>query len=215
MMLGPAEVAHAQGKGRAGSKARPGRRSNAANPALANAEVHTLKVQGNVYMIVGPGGNTALQIGDSGALVVDTQYAEVSDKIIAEIRKLTDKPIRYIINTSADPDHTGGNAKISKAGAPVIGGNLGAVAFENGATIVAQENVLRRMSKAAEGKPDANADLLPTTTFFQGQKEIFFNEEPVIVMFSRRPTPTATAWSFSAAPTCSPPATSSTRTAIP
>ena len=43
------------------------------NPALANAEVHTLKVQGNVYMIVGPGGNTAVQVGDSGALVVDTQ----------------------------------------------------------------------------------------------------------------------------------------------
>jgi len=65
----------------------------------------------------------------------------------------------------------------------VIGGNLGAVAFDNGATIVAHENVLRAMSEAAEGKADANADLLPTTTYFQGQKEIFFNEEPVIVMF--------------------------------
>jgi glyoxylase-like metal-dependent hydrolase (beta-lactamase superfamily II) len=150
---------------------------------LANAEVHTLKVQGNVYMIVGPGGNTAVQIGDSGALVVDTQYEEVSDKIVAEIRKLTSKPIRYVVNTSADPDHTGGNAKISRAGAPVIGGNLGAVAFDNGATIVAHENVLRAMSEGGEGKADANADLLPTTTYFQGQKEIFFNEEPVIVMF--------------------------------
>ncbi|HYV63996.1 MAG TPA: MBL fold metallo-hydrolase, partial [Bryobacteraceae bacterium] len=132
---------------------------------------------------VGPGGNTAVQVGDSGALVVDTQYEEVSDKIVAEIRKLTSKPIRYVVNTSADPDHTNGNAKISRAGAPVIGGNLGAVAFDNGATIVAHENVLRAMSEAAEGKADANADLLPTTTYFQGQKEIFFNEEPVIVMF--------------------------------
>ena len=184
MMSAPAEVAHAQGKGRGGKQGAPPPAAPApADPALANAEVHTLKVQGNVYMIVGPGGNTAVQIGDSGALVVDTQYAEASAKIVAEIRKLTDKPIRYIINTSADADHTGGNARISKAGAPVIGGNLGAVAFENGATIVAQENVLRLMSKAAEGKPDANADMLPTTTFFQGQKEIFFNEEPVIVMF--------------------------------
>ena len=182
--FGPADVAHAQGKGKGGKQAAPPAAAAApADPALANAEVHTLKVQGNVYMIVGPGANTTLQIGDSGALVVNTQYAEVSDKIIAEIRKLTDKPIRYVINTSADADETGGNAKISKAGAPVIGGNLGAVAFENGATIVAHENVLRRMSKAAEGKPDANADMLPTTTFFQGQKEIFFNEEPVIVMF--------------------------------
>jgi cyclase len=184
MMFAPANVAHAQGKGKGGKQgATPQVVAAPGDPALANAEVHTLKVQGNVYMIVGPGANTALQIGDSGALVVNTQYAEVSDKIIAEIRKLTNKPIRYIINTSADADEVGGNARISKAGAPVIGGNLGAVAFENGATIVAHENVLRLMSKAAEGKPDANADLLPTTTFFQGQKEIFFNEEPVIVMF--------------------------------
>jgi len=185
ILSAPADIAHAQGKGKGGGKqaAPSGAVSAPTNPALANAEVHTLKVQGNVYMIVGPGGNTAVQIGDSGALVVDTQYSEVSDKIVAEIRKLTSKPIRYVINTSADPDHTGGNAKISKAGAPVIGGNLGAVALENGATIVAHENVLRAMNKAAEGKPDANADLLPTTTFFQGQKEIFFNEEPVIVMF--------------------------------
>jgi cyclase len=185
MIVSPSGVAHAQGKGKGkqGGGAPPPAAARQANPALANAEVHTLKVQGNVYMIVGPGGNTAVQVGDSGALVVDTQYEEVSDKIVAEIRKLTSKPIRYVVNTSADPDHTGGNARISRAGAPVIGGNLGAVAFENGATIVAHENVLRAMSEGAEGKADANADLLPTTTYFQGQKEIFFNEEPVIVMF--------------------------------
>jgi cyclase len=187
MIVGPADVAHAQGKGKGGGGkqggAPPPAAARPANPALANAEVHILKVQGNVYMIVGPGGNTALQIGDEGALVVDTQYPEVSDKIVAEIRKLTNKPIRYVINTSADADHTDGNAKISRAGAPVIGGNLGAVALDNGATIVAHENVLRAMSEGAEGKADANADLLPTTTYFQGQKEIFFNEEPVIVMF--------------------------------
>ena len=177
--FGPADVAHAQQKGKGGGKQAP----KQANPALANAEVHLLKVQGNVYMIAGPGGNTAVQIGEQGVLVVDTQYAEVSDKILAEIRKVTNKPIRYIVNTSADPDHVGGNAKISKAGAPVVGGNLGVIAFDNGATIVAQENVLRAMSEAVEGQAEANPDMLPTTTYFQGQKEIFFNDEPVIVMF--------------------------------
>ncbi len=188
MLFGPADIAHAQGKGKGGGKqggapAPTPAATRPPNPAWANAEVHTLKVQGNVYMIVGPGGNTTVQVGDSGALVVDTQYEEVSDKIVAEIRKLTSKPIRYVVNTSADMDHTDGNAKISRAGAPVIGGNLGAVAFDNGATIVAHENVLRTMSDAAEGKAVTNADKLPTTTYFQGQKEIFFNEEPVIVMF--------------------------------
>ena len=161
MMFGPADVAHAQGKGKAAAKqgARHRRSDQAAESGLANAEVHTLKVQGNVYMIVGPGGNTAVQIGDSGALVVDTQYEEVSDKIVAEIRKLTSKPIRYVVNTSADPDHTGGNAKISRAGAPVIGGNLGAVAFDNGATIVAHENVLRAHER---GRPRARPMRMPT-----------------------------------------------------
>ena len=124
MMFGPADIAHAQGKGKGGGK-QGGAPAPAAtrtpNPAWANAEVHPLKVQGNVYMIVGPGGNTTVQIGDSGALVVDTQYEEVSDKIVAEIRKLTSKPIRYVVNTSADMDHTDGNAKISRAGAPVSG----------------------------------------------------------------------------------------------
>jgi cyclase len=187
-VFGPWGIACAQGKGKGGGGKQGGAPPAPAatrppNPAWANAEVHTLKVQGNVYMIVGPGGNTAVQVGDSGALVVDTQYEEVSDKIVAEIRKLTSKPIRYVINTSADMDHTDGNAKISRAGAPVIGGNLGAVALDNGATIVAHENVLRAMSEGGEGKADPNADKLPTTTFFQGQKEIFFNEEPVITMF--------------------------------
>ena len=152
MIVAPADVAHAQGKGKGfkqGGGAPAPVAPRQANPALAKAEVQTLKVQGNVYMIVGPGGNTAVQIGDSGALVVDTQYEEVSEKIVAEIRKLTSKPIRYVVNTSADPDHTGGNARISRAGAPVIGGNLGAVAFDNGATIVAHENVLRRLTRRA------------------------------------------------------------------
>ena len=107
------------------------------NQNFDNIEIHVLPVQGSVYMLLGAGGNTTVQAGKEGALVVDTQYEEVSDKIVAEIRKLTSKPIRYIINTSADMDHTDGNAKISRAGAPVIGGNLGAVAFDNGATIVA------------------------------------------------------------------------------
>src|SRR6185503_15830529 len=83
LMFGPADVARAQGKGKGGGGKQGGAPAAPAatrplNPAWANAEVHTLKVQGNVYMIVGPGGNTAVQIGDSGALVVDTQYEEVS-----------------------------------------------------------------------------------------------------------------------------------------
>jgi len=176
LVTGPAEPLRAQQKGGGkGPAAKGGAKANA-------GEVHGLKVQGNVYMLVGPGGNTVVQIGDSGVLVVDTQTAETAPALIAEIRKLTDQPIRYVVNTSVDPDRVGGNAPVARAGVPVIGGNLGAVAFSNPSTIIAHENVLDRMSNAPEGQKVDNPDALPTTTFFEGQKEVFFNEEPVLIM---------------------------------
>jgi glyoxylase-like metal-dependent hydrolase (beta-lactamase superfamily II) len=119
-------------------------------------------------------------VGDWGVLVVDTPQEALAPAIIAEIQKLSSKPIRYVLNTSIS--HTDSNAQISRAGAPVVGGNLGAVAFENGAPIVAHENVLYRMSNVPEGQKVPNADALPTTTYNEGQKEIFFNEEPVIAI---------------------------------
>ncbi|MEP6962616.1 MAG: hypothetical protein ABI995_11100, partial [Acidobacteriota bacterium] len=183
LMLGPAETAHAQqkggpGKGGAAPKQAP---AQAKGKQAKGQEIATLKVQGNVYMIVAPGGNVVVQIGDWGVLVVDTPADGASDAVIAEIRKLSSKPIRYLINTSID--RTATNAAISRAGAPITGGNLGAVAFDNGATIVAHENVLARMVKTQEGEKVDNPDALPTTTYNEGQKEVFFNEEPVLAIF--------------------------------
>src|SRR5579884_3326951 len=109
-----------------------------------DGEIHTLKVQGNVYMLIGPAGNTAVSVGEIGVLVVDAQTPDVSQKLVDAIRKLSDKPIRYIINTSFDNDRTGGNEEVARIGAPVVGGNLGN--SNHGAAIVARENVLSRMS---------------------------------------------------------------------
>src|SRR5262245_5094387 len=78
-----------------------------APPNLNNVEVHILPVQGNIYMLVGAGGNITIQVGSDGVLVVDAQYAPLSDKILAAIRTLSRGPIRYIVNTSYDSDHTG------------------------------------------------------------------------------------------------------------
>jgi cyclase len=149
-------------------------------PDLSNTEIHTLKVQGNIYMLVGAGGNITLQVGDSGVLLVDTQYAPLSDKIVAAIRKLSDKPIRYIINTSFDADHTGGNENLAKIGAPVLGGNLGN--SNRGAAIIATENVLSRLN--AGTKPLAPPGAWPTVTWFEGNKELFFNNEGIQVMLA-------------------------------
>src|SRR5438874_2048394 len=87
----------------------------AQNPST---DIQVVPVQGfnttMVYMIVGAGGNITAQVGDEGVLLVDTGTAAASDKVLAAIRRVTDKPIRYIINTHAHADHVGGNDNILK-----------------------------------------------------------------------------------------------------
>src|SRR6266849_10416529 len=115
----------------------------------ANAEVRTVPVQGNVYLLTGAGGNITVQIGDQGVLVVDTGLAQMSDKVLAAIRKLSEKPLQYIINTHVHPDHTGGNGAIRRAGTTITGanvtGNVTAAAILEGAAVFAQDDVLQRM----------------------------------------------------------------------
>ena len=150
-------------------------------PNVDNVELHVLPVQGNVYMLVGAGGNVTLQIGKDGVLLVDTGTAQVSDKVLAEIRKLTDKPIRYIINTHVHPDHVGGNEAIGKIGSTIAGGNVGGDA-PRGATIIAHENVMNRMSAPTGTQAPFPPAAWPTDTFFTKQKEIYFNDEAIVVM---------------------------------
>ena len=83
------------------------------NPDPNDGEIHVWKVQGNVYMLVGDGGNIAVQVGDQGALLVDAGAGKLSDKVIAAVSKLSQHPIQFIVNTSFRPDHTGGNAKLA------------------------------------------------------------------------------------------------------
>ena len=151
------------------------------NPPVAlpqptdDGEIHILPVQGNVYMLVGGGTNTTLQIGKEGALVVDTKGAQSSTKLLAAIRTLTDKPIRYILNTSGNPSHTGGNAALAKAGATITGGNVAGANAGWGATIVAHENVALHMAD------DKSADIAgsPMDTFFGEGKDLYINGEAV------------------------------------
>ena len=122
------------------------------------AELQMLPVQGNVYLLAGAGGNIVVQIGAQGTLVVDTGLADRSDAVLAAIRKLTPKPIQYIINTNVDADHTGGNDALRKAGATYTGANVTAnlTDVKLGAQIFAHDNVLLRMS-APTGKQVSHA----------------------------------------------------------
>ena len=102
-------------------------------------------VQGNVYVLVGDGGNITVQVGKDGVALVDTGYAPLAPKAMAAIRKFSDGPVRWIVNTHVHGDHTGGNAEHGKLG--MTGESIGRP------RIVAQSNVLNRMSAPAPGQP--------------------------------------------------------------
>lgn len=93
-------------------------------------QINTVKLSGNVYMLLGSGGNMGVYAGDDGVFLVDDQFAPLTKKIKAAIGKISDKEIRFVINTHWHFDHVGGNE------------NLG----EMGSVIIAHENVRKRMS---------------------------------------------------------------------
>jgi cyclase len=160
-----------------------GRGGRGAAPAAApaDAELHILHVQGNVHMLVGAGGNIALQVGDDGVLLVDTGLAANAEKVVAAIRTISNKPIRYIVNTHVHPDHVGGNDYIGKLGSTIAGGNVGAGAGV-GAGIIAHENVLNRMSAPTGQQAPFPTTAWPTDTYISKQKELFFNGESLQII---------------------------------
>ena len=144
--------------------------SQAAEPE--NGELVVVRVRPNFYMIAGAGGNIGVQIGSDGVVLVNAGTEAASDQVLAALGKLTPLPIRYVIDTNADADFVGGNAKLAKAGQTIFTNVLGnaalAEAMTNGgaAAILAHDSILQRMS-APTGKtspfPD---DALPTEAFY-------------------------------------------------
>ena len=145
----------------------------------STGEVRVQPVQGNVYMLAGAGGNIAVQVGKQGVLVVDTGSAQMSDKVLAAIRQLSDQPIRYILNTHAHPDHTGGNAALAKAGSRMGGGLVVAGPAGTGASVIAHEGVLFAMSAPGGKPPAAPVDGLPTSAYTGDLQDAFLNGEAV------------------------------------
>jgi glyoxylase-like metal-dependent hydrolase (beta-lactamase superfamily II) len=158
-------------------KYRPGR------PDLSKAGFEVLPVQGSVHLIVtGAGSNIVAQVGDQGAMLVDASVPEVSDKVLAEVRRLTKGPIRGIVDTSMDLDHIGGNASLAAAGQPMFQGNTGYLPGPS-ATIFAHEKGFARIS--APGSAMLQPEKLwPTDTFFTLKKKLFFNHEPIEIRWT-------------------------------
>jgi glyoxylase-like metal-dependent hydrolase (beta-lactamase superfamily II) len=124
---------------------------------FSKVEIKVSKVGGNVYMLQGAGGNIGASVGEDGIVVVDDQYAPLADKIQAALKGITDKPVRFIINTHYHEDHTGGNDF-----------------FQKQAPIIAHDNVRKRLQEGGqagnggslhmENKPRAS-EALPIITF--------------------------------------------------
>jgi cyclase len=158
--------------------------------APAGAGVRSMHVQGNIWVIVGAGGNITVQVSDAtapgpgageGVLLVDSGRKEMSEQVLAEIRKITPKRIEYIINTHADPDHAGGNEVFAKPSMDFLWtpGTL----TGPGVKVLAHQKELARMSAPGADGRDAYPSIgWPTYTYFTNERRIYFNDEPIIVM---------------------------------
>ncbi len=100
----------------------------AQQPDFSKVEIKVTRVAGSVYMLQGAGGNIGVSVGDDGIVIVDDQFAPLADKIQAALKGITDKPVRFVINTHWHFDHTGGNGYFAKQG-----------------TIIAQDRVRERL----------------------------------------------------------------------
>jgi glyoxylase-like metal-dependent hydrolase (beta-lactamase superfamily II) len=150
----------------------------------ASSGLRTLHVQGKVHMIVGDGGNVVVQAGDEGVLVIDTGLESRGDELLAAIRRISDKPIRLVINTHVHADHTGSNEAIGRVGQSLGGnapGNSGLALAT--ARVLAHEKVMARMSAPSGQTPPRPFGAWPTETFFSDDKEIFFNDEAIQLIY--------------------------------
>jgi cyclase len=131
-------------------------------------------------MIVGAGGNITVQTGDDGVLVVDTgSGGALTEKVQAILRALSTKPVRYLLNTSYRPDHTGGNDALRGRGGtgPAPGGAGGG--GPRGTPIAAHETVLGRLSAPTGRTAPTPANAWPTETYYKGFHDIYFNGEGI------------------------------------
>jgi cyclase len=153
---------------------------------IADTDLEVLELRPNFFMIAGAGGNIGVQVGEDGVVVVDAGVAARADEVVAAIKKLTMRPIRYVIDTSADRDHVGGNETLSKAGqtlftAPgsigITGDFLGGVA-----SILAAQKVLERMTAPTGQASPFPVGATPTETFDYARKYMYLNGEGIEVL---------------------------------
>jgi glyoxylase-like metal-dependent hydrolase (beta-lactamase superfamily II) len=149
-----------------------GQQESGAASGPKSSKLSILPVQGDVYLIAGAGGNITVQVSRDAVVVVNTGLAGMTPEVMAAIRSISTKPILYVVNTSADPDLTGGNQAISRMGLAITGRIVsGAAILEDAgssALILAHENVLNKLSAPVGGTRATPSGAWPTDTFLAG-----------------------------------------------
>jgi len=123
-------------------------------PDFSKVEIHATQLSQDFYTLEGQGGTISVLAGPDGVLLVDSQFAPLTSRLVAAIRQITDRPIRFLIDTHWHPDHTGGNENFAKLGAMIF----------------ARDQLRARLEHpgpAADGSPGrpANAAALPVVTY--------------------------------------------------
>lgn len=127
--------------------------------------IETIKLSDNVYMLIGQGGNIGVSVGEDGVFIIDDQFARLTSKIENAIKKLSDKPFQFLVNTHWHGDHTGGNQNMN---------NLGAI-------IIAHNNVRKRLEETPNrDKTMRPKEALPVITF-NDKLNIYINGEQVAI----------------------------------
>ena len=129
---------------------------------FSDVEITVHEVQGNIYYLEGSGGNIGLLAGDDGVFMVDDQYAQLSDKILAAIRTVSDEPIQLIVNTHIHGDHNGGNE----------------VFAEMGVAIMAHDNVRTRIVNSNPPRPESAWPILT----YRDRVSLYLNGETINVI---------------------------------
>lgn len=133
---------------------------------FSKVEIETIKLTDTLYMLRGAGGNIGVSAGEDGVYLIDDQYAPLTDKILAAVKAISDKPIRFVVNTHWHGDHTGGNENFGKGGAVIMAHDAVRVRMEKGQEMPFFDSAI----------PPAPKDALPDITY-SGTATLYMNGE--------------------------------------
>jgi cyclase len=154
--------------------------------SASSGGLEVLEVRPDFFMIAGAGSNIGVQVGEDGVVVVDAGSAASAPAVVAAIKRITLKPIRYVIDTGPDADHVGGNDLLSKAGDQFFPGTTPAGprqdALRSAAAILAAEGVVRHMTASSESTPARPLVGLPSESFHYARKYLYLNNEAIEVL---------------------------------